>query len=122
MYYVSAILVCNKFITITQCSNIIQLTSQHISRYSDTLNIPIHYRLDTDGVVTISNKTCDVVHVSSSDIRALLSVVVDIHPGHVVSDPVLVALHWSVGPGEGNAGIEGGDVVYIRGWLWFCNG
>ena len=59
--------------------------------------------------------------MSSSDIIAILSVVVDIHPGHIVADPVLVALHWSVDPVESNAGTtvnahNGG------GWLWFCSG
>ena len=52
----------------------------------------------------------------SSDIRAILSVVVNVHPGHIVPDPVLVALHWNVGPVDGNAGSAGGDDVDTRGW------
>ena len=57
----------------------------------------------------------------SSDIKAIVSVVVDIHPGHIVAFPVLVALHWSVGPVESNAGIWT-SIEYLdtRGWLWFC--
>ena len=61
--------------------------------------------------------------MSSSDIRAILSVVVDIHPGHIVGDPVLVALHWSVGPVESNAGRD--TTVNAQnggGWSWFCSG
>ena len=79
--------------------------------------------MNTDGVVVINSKSCVVVHLFSSDIIiASLGVVVHIHPVHEVAYPVLVALHWSVGPVKGNAGIEGGDVVYIRGWFWFCSG
>ena len=92
-----------------------------ISGHSCTL-IPINYCLDTDGVVAISNKACNVVHASSSDIRAILSVVVDIHPGHIVADPVLVALHWSVGPVECNAGRDTTVNVHNGGgWAWFCS-
>ena len=98
------------------------LTSYHIFSYSCTLKIPIHYCPNTDGVGIINNKTCDVVHVFSGVIRAILGVVVDVDPGQVVADPVLVTLHWSVDPVEGNTGIAGGDVVYIRGWFWFCSG
>ena len=59
----------------------------------------------------------------SSDIRAILSVVVDIHPGHIVADPVLVALHWSVGPVESNAGRDTTVNVHNGGgWSWFCRG
>ena len=64
-----------------------------------------------------------MVHVFSGDIRATLSVVVDIHPGYIVADPVLVALHWSVGPVESNAG---GDTTVNAPnggkWAWFCSG
>ena len=56
----------------------------------------------------------------SGVIETTLSVVVDIHPGYVVGDPVLVALHWNVGPIEGNAGIERYDGM-DRGWLWICS-
>ena len=58
----------------------------------------------------------------SGVIRAILGVVVDIHPGHIVADPVLVALCWSVGPVEGNSGFERVDDLDIGGWLWFCSG
>ena len=100
-----------------------ELTGCDISRHSCTLNIPIYYCPDTDGVVAISNKACNVVHVFSSDIRGILNVVVDIHPGHIVADPVLVALHWSVGPVESNAGRDTTVNVHNGGgWSWFCSG
>ena len=102
---------------------LVELTGCDVSRHSCTLNIPIHYCLDTDGVVAISNQVCNVVHVSSSDIRTILSVVVDIHPGHIVADPVLVALHWSVGPVESNAGRDTTVNAHNGGgWAWFCSG
>ena len=97
-------------------------TSQHISRYSCTLNIPVHYRPNTDVVGVINNKACDLDHVFCSDTGTTLSVVVNVNPGHVVAGPALIALHWSVGPVEVNAGITSGDVVDTRGWLWFCSG
>ena len=112
----------NSSLPVITSSKYVQLTSRHNSSYRHTRNIPIHYCPNTDGVGVIRNKSCDVVHVFSSDIRAILSAVVDIHPGHIVADPVLVAVHWSVDPVEGNAGIAGGDGVYIREWLWFCSG
>ena len=99
-----------------------ELTCCDISRHSCILNIPIHYCPDTDGVVAISNKACNVVHVYYSDIRAILSVVVNIHPGHIIADPVLVALHWSVGPVESNAGTTTVNVHKGGGWSWFCMG
>ena len=77
--------------------------------------------MDTDGVVAISSKACNVVHVSYSDIRTTLSVVVDIHPGHIVAGPVLVALHWSVGPVESDAGRDTTN-AHNGGCLWFCSG
>ena len=102
---------------------LVELTGRDSSRHSCTLNIPIHYCPDTDGVVAISNKACNVVHVSSSDIRTIFSVFVNIHPGHIVADFVLVALHWSVGPVESNAGRDTTVNAHNGGgWVWFCSG
>ena len=77
--------------------------------------------LNTDGVGVIRLKACDVVFSCIGSIRTILSVVVCIHPVHVVADPVLVALHWSVGPGEGNAGINTAVNVFNSGLLQPCS-
>ena len=111
----------NSSLPVITSSKYVQLTSCHIFSYSCTRNIPIHYCSNTDGVGVINNKTCNVVHVFSGVIRAILGVVVNVDPGQVVADPVLVALHWSVDPVEGNTGIERYDGV-DRGWSWFCSG
>ena len=82
-----------------------QLTCCNVLDFGFTCSkMQVHYCLNADGVVAISNKACDVVHVFSSDIRTTLSVVVHVHPGHTVADPVHVALYWSVGPAESNVG------------------
>ena len=98
-----------------------QLTGCDIVRISCTVNT-VHYCPNADGVVAISNKVCDVVHVFFSDIRTTLSGVVCIHPGHVVADPAHVALHWCVGPVEGNAGILTAVNVFNSGLLRPCSG